>query len=138
STGEKIGTLYSAGGFDLPDAELNDRGELYVCNSSFTGPGVAIFSAANDGLIAGPLDVGLPPQVVTFDEPSDQVTGVPLSTPALALSAPWPNPARQSVRFTLDLPHAGPVSAAIFDLTGRLRRRLAAGTRPAGRSELVW
>jgi hypothetical protein len=66
TTGAAIGTVHAPGGFSLPDCELNDRGELYVCDNRFTAPGLRVFRAGADTLIAGPLDTGLPPAQIAF------------------------------------------------------------------------
>lgn len=67
TTGAKLGTVYAPGGFSLPDCEVNDRGELYVCDNRFTSPGVRVFRASADTLLAGPLDTGLPPSQIAFE-----------------------------------------------------------------------
>ncbi len=137
--GTKIGTPYSVStGFSLPDCELNDRGELYLCDASFTAPGVLIFSTANDALIAGPLDTDLPPNQVTFDGESNLITGVPRSSSETLLSVPWPNPARDAARLALTLAQGAFVRVEILDLSGRRVRRLAEGQWPAGRTEMTW
>jgi DNA-binding beta-propeller fold protein YncE len=139
STGQKLATVYSPGGFSLADCELDDRGELYVCNSSFTGPGVFVFRTSDDALVAGPLDTGLPPYQVTFDAESDVATGVrPTATGEFELSPAWPNPARGTVRFELSLAHPAAVQVDAFDLAGRRVRTLAHGTWPAGAATLRW
>jgi hypothetical protein len=66
TTGAKLGTVYSPGGFSLPDCEINARGELYVCDNRLTSPGVFVYRAGADTLLAGPLDVGLPPSQIAF------------------------------------------------------------------------
>jgi hypothetical protein len=66
TTGAKLGTVYAPGGFSLPDCAVNDRGELYVCDNRFTAPGVRVFRAGADTLLAGPLDTGLPPSQIAF------------------------------------------------------------------------
>jgi hypothetical protein len=56
----------------------------------------------------------------------------------LALSAPAPNPLRGSCWMRLALPHAAPVSLAIFDQQGRHVRTLLAGALPAGEHPVAW
>ena len=68
-----LDTLYSPGGFDVPDCALNDRQELYVCDSRFASPGLHVFSTVSDLHVAGPLDSGLPPYQVIFDQAGDAV-----------------------------------------------------------------
>jgi hypothetical protein len=56
----------------------------------------------------------------------------------LAFSAPYPNPARESARFQLELPSAMPVRLEVFDIGGRLVRTLLDETRPAGSENLLF
>ena len=65
-TSAVLDTVYAPGGFSIPDCEVNDRGELYVCDNRFTAPGVRIFRTGADTLLAGPLDTGLPPSQIAF------------------------------------------------------------------------
>lgn len=66
TTGAAIDTVYAPGGFNLPDCEVNDLGELYVCDNRITSPGVRIYRTVADTLLAGPLGTGLPPYQVAF------------------------------------------------------------------------
>ena len=66
TTGLALGTVFAPGGFSLPDCEVNDRGELYVCDNLFTAPGVRVYRTGVDTLLAGPLDTGLPPNQIAF------------------------------------------------------------------------
>jgi len=138
TSGTKLATVFSPGDFSLPDCELDDRGELYVCDNKFTAPGLFAFSTPNDQVLAGPLDTGLAPVQVTFDRVSDQVTSVTPFEPEAAFSAAWPNPARAEARFGLSLARAGEVRIEAFDVSGRRVRTLARGERPAGSSEVAW
>ena len=146
STGLKTATLITVnGGFSLPDMEMNDRNELYVCKnpSPATGsdlPGLLVFSTTTDALLAGPLNTGLPPVAVTFDHATDTPLSVPgsLGSPTLALQGPWPNPARASARIALRLAFAGRVEVTVTDITGRTVRRLIDGPAAAGDREMVW
>jgi hypothetical protein len=139
-TGLKIATVYAPGGFSLSDCELNDRGELYVCNSDLLSPGVGlhVFRVPDDTHLAGPLDCGLPPYQVTFDAASEQVLAVEEGPVGAALSSPWPNPARGSLSVRLALPFAGAVEVEALDVTGRRVRTLAAGELPAGSTTCTW
>jgi hypothetical protein len=66
TTGALLGPVYAPGGFSLPDCEVNARGELYVCDNRFAAPGVRVFRAGADTLLAGPLNTGLPPSQIAF------------------------------------------------------------------------
>ena len=101
----------------------------------------ALWDAAGDRMI---VYGGLPANygaligdtwVLSFDPPA--------STPAaritrLELSAPRPNPARGAASFALRLPAASSVRVAVLDLSGRVVRVLADGSRPAGEQTLRW
>jgi hypothetical protein len=57
---------------------------------------------------------------------------------ALRLYAAAPNPFNPRTTIRFDLPGAGPVRLAIYDLAGRLVKVLVEGERPAGSYEAVW
>ena len=71
---------------------------------------------------------------------SDHVTGVGgTALPATEFSPPYPSPARERVNFAFTLPIAATASLAVFDVSGRLvRRLLPEGPAAAGRHVLVW
>jgi hypothetical protein len=58
--------------------------------------------------------------------------------PGLGFSAPRPNPARQSTRFELVLPEAMQVRLEVYDIGGRLVRRLLDEPRSAGAEDLLF
>src|SRR5262249_39888001 len=67
-TGAVTGTPFSTAGFNIADIEINDRGELWLCDRTPTNPGVRVFDATGGGqLTASPLSTGLPPQDLAFD-----------------------------------------------------------------------
>jgi hypothetical protein len=137
NSGTALGTLFSPGGFSLPDCEVNDRGELYVCDNDFFAPGLFVFSTATDQQVAGPLDTGLPPFQVIFDAPTADVTGVP-GSPANFWLALKPNPTRGPVRLALVLSRAAEPVIELFDPSGRRIREWRLGPRPAGPLEVRW
>jgi subtilisin-like proprotein convertase family protein len=61
--------------------------------------------------------------------------GPPLAT---RLVGNAPNPFNPQTVVSFDLQHDGPVRVDVFDVRGRLVRRLADGSRPAGRQTVVW
>lgn len=67
-----------------------------------------------------------------------QSTGVGDLALTLSFSSPWPNPARQTVRWAYALPQAARMQVDVFDLTGRHIHTVASGDREAGRGELSW
>jgi hypothetical protein len=137
-TGRRIATVFAPGGFSLNDCELNDRGELYVCDSDLLSPGLFVFRVPDDTMIRGPLDCGLPPYQVTFDATSEQVLAVEEERAGASLSNPWPNPARGELRVRLSLSRAGAVEVEALDLAGRRVRGIASGELPAGSTTCVW
>ena len=55
-----------------------------------------------------------------------------------AIGAPYPNPAWDHVSLRLELPRTAPVDLSVYDLAGRLVRKLDAGSMAAGRHVLTW
>ncbi len=84
--------------------------------------------AFTHGRSAWSLDLsGLPPASVP-----------PAAAPALALSAPWPNPARDAVRMSLATSRDGTAEVVVYDIVGRRVSTLLEGAIGAGRHELQW
>jgi photosystem II stability/assembly factor-like uncharacterized protein len=149
---------------NLPDAPAND---LVVdpddTNTMYLATDVGVYATRNGGAGWYPLGAGMPIQTVadltlyssggvrrliaathgrsqwTLDL-TTLPTGVPPVGPvaSLELGAPTPNPSRGAVRLALDLPAAGAIEAAIYDLAGRRVASLAAGAFSAGRHDLRW
>lgn len=139
ATGLETGTVFAPPGFVLADAALNDRGELYVAMNDFLSPGLRIFDAGPDTLLAGPLSTGLPPFQICFDENTHVVASAPpVAAAGLALAAPWPNPARADVTFSVSLERAAPLALTIYDPAGRRVRALHAGDAVAGPRTWRW
>jgi len=139
ATGTALATLWNPGGYVLTDAELDDRGGLWVCEDSFTTPRVRVFATAT-GLPAGSDVVcALPPVSLAFDAPGDLVTAVPDATaPPLALAGAAPDPARRATAFAFTLPAGARVRLEVLDAAGRRIRTLADGAWPAGAWSLAW
>jgi hypothetical protein len=138
TTGAKLGTVRSPGGFSLPDCAIDDRGEIYVADNGFATAGLYIYRAGVDTLIAGPLATGLPPNQIAFDVARDDVAAVPMPDGDIAFAAPWPNPARDRVAFDLRLGAPARVQIEAFDLAGRRVATLADGQQAAGNARFVW
>jgi hypothetical protein len=136
--GTKLGTLYAPGGYCLADVALDDRRELYACNSSFEAPGLHVFAAGDDVRLAGPIGTGLPPVQIVFDQADGLAEAAEEAPCAVRLAPPSPNPARASVRFTVSLAVAGSARVEVFDPAGRRVRVLADGSHPAGTASLAW
>jgi hypothetical protein len=133
TTGAKLATVYSPGGFSLSDAALDDRGELWVCNSSFGAPGLYVFRAGADTLIAGPIATGLPPVQIVFCEVS-----IPAGSRGVSLGSPTPNPASTVTRLALTLPGPGAARVEVFDLGGRRVCSIADGQFSGTPTDVRW
>jgi DNA-binding beta-propeller fold protein YncE len=146
ASGQKLATVFAPGGFSLADMTASvARDELWVSDNDPYSPGLRVFRCSTEALIAGPLPTGLPPNQITFDR--DDVSFAPMLTdvapvtiPAsgLALSAPWPNPARDRVALNLTMAHPGPVVAEVLDPAGRRVATLVAGGPPSRETTLEW
>jgi flagellar hook capping protein FlgD len=120
-------TIYSTAGFFLADIEVNDRDELWVCDRTFSNPGVRVFDAVTGTQLAAmPLDVGLPPQDIAFDGTTPVTAVAPPSgdfgfVPAIASIAPNPFRSHTTVHFTLpDAALGENVVFTVVDLAGRV------------------
>ena len=131
-------TLFDPGEFSLSDIESDGAGELWLCDSRFVGGAVRRFSTATDLAVGAPIVCALPPQDLVFDLASGPVAGVPADPAHLALSTPWPQPARGPVRMAFALAEAGEARLEVFDALGRLVRVLAEGRHAAGAQECAW
>ena len=76
------------------------------------------------------------PDVSGVAEPGDP--GAADTPPVFRCGTPYPNPARGPVALDYTLPAPATVHVAVFDVTGRMVRLLAAGERPAGEARLAW
>ncbi len=71
------------------------------------------------------------------------LTAMPAGVPAaavtrLALSPAWPNPARGTVRMSIEIAQAASAEVAIYDVIGRRVSTLHEGALAAGRHDLAW
>jgi DNA-binding beta-propeller fold protein YncE len=138
-SGEREATLDAPGGFSLADAEVTPDGtEVWVCNASFESPGLRVFSTATGALIAGPLFCTLPPQGITFDTATGQVSAVAPRGAGLSFARPRPNPTRGPVRLAVAFDAAGDVRVEIADVSGRRIRGWQQSVAGAGALELEW
>jgi Tol biopolymer transport system component len=67
-------------------------------------------------------------------------TGVePEISAPVAFSSPWPSPSRGSVNFAFALANPGRAELTIYDVTGRVSRRLMRESEQgSGRHTLIW
>lgn len=75
--------------------------------------------------------------VIQLSQPVDAPVLADASTSSSALHF-FPNPARQATDVTLELPRGGDVRLEIFDVSGRLVRRLVDGEVPSGQRVTRW
>jgi len=116
-------------------------------NIHFNATGATLDQVYTATLTIASTDEPVPGATATADlvvslraKPLSGTTGVPgqdLPT-ALAFYPPRPNPLTHEAVFAYDLPHAAPVSLAIFDLSGRRIASLVSGTQEADRYQVRW
>jgi hypothetical protein len=137
--GDLINEVWRPGGFSVEDIEVHPgTGQLFLCDRTYTDPGVRVFSAA-DGtqLTTGPLDVGLPPFDLVIV--GDAVTGVGDTPSELGLTlqiASNPGGAETLIAFTLR--SGGFVRLDIYDISGRHVRELERGPLGEGEHVVSW
>jgi DNA-binding beta-propeller fold protein YncE len=138
ATGALLDTLFTTGGASLADLEVNDRGELWLCDRSLLAPGMRVFDTATDAPLAGPIDVGAPPFTVCFGDAADGGPGP--ASPGLALLGLGPNPAGGDfeVRFQVGDDARLPVRLRVFDARGAEVGRVEVGPLGAGDHSASW
>jgi len=140
-------TMITSNGFFLADIEINDRGELWVCDADFTHPGIRIFNAqSHSELTPSPISTGLPPFDIAFDVALSLVAVEGPDSPlpnALSTLRALPNPSRGAVRLHLalgatTLPNSGDISVEIVDVSGRVCWSKTLPLSQAGKYALTW
>jgi hypothetical protein len=111
--GDKVLGYTTTPGFDASGAGF---AYFHVTATDFAGNEGAAATVANASVVAAP----------------DQLPN------QFALRAIWPNPGRGLTNIAYELPQAGQVDAAVFDLMGRRVRVLGNSERSAGRNLLAW
>jgi hypothetical protein len=144
ATGGSVQTVHPAVGFSLADIEVDDREELYVCDRTFSAPGVRVFDGTTlVQLTTVPLATGLPPQDICFDaaEPVGVADRAPVpDAAALAFAGVAPNPSAGTVPVAMRLrvAGAGTVRVTIADVAGRAIRTLERAATGPGDVVIVW
>jgi hypothetical protein len=110
-------------------------------NSARGGTVFSILQIGSSVWASGNFDgaLNLPHSNIAAYSADGAVTGVePTVSPAASRVHASPNPFRteSTIRFALDA--AGPARVAIYDVAGRLVRRLHDGVLPAGERRMVW
>jgi len=110
----------------------DDAGGYYAVENIFDiGEPVAI-SLDDLRLVAGDKEVAFEDGPVLDSTAGD-------GTPTVAsLDGAYPNPFNPSLHLAYSVPSPGSVSLSIFDVSGRLVRRLVSGVQPAGRHTAFW
>ena len=97
--------------------------------------GMEVFLEIAD-LSAAPMGHVNVDEITEYYEIPVAVAGLPAAR--LALQQNVPNPFNPSTRITLELPAAGQVQLAVFDVRGRLVRALYQGSLPGGPHVVSW
>ena len=140
-TGAAGAAVHATAGFQLADAEVNDRGELWLADRTPSAPGIRVFDAATLLPLhgGGPVSTCLPPQDIAFD--GDAPVAAPAAGPAaarVAFAGAWPNPSRGTVALRVRLGVAGPVRVVVRDAAGRRVRGLALEAPGGGEATVAW
>jgi hypothetical protein len=139
TNGDLIGEVWRPGDFSVEDIEVHPGTEqLFLCDRTYTGPGVRVFSAIDGAqLTTSPLDVGLPPFDLVIV--GDAVTGVgdTPTEPGLTLHVAS-NPGGSETLVAFTLPSGGSVRLDIYDVSGRHVRELERGPLGAGEHVASW
>jgi DNA-binding beta-propeller fold protein YncE len=142
ATGALADTLLNPGGFSIGDVEVNDRGELWVCDRTFAAPGLRVFDTADDMADGGLIDVGLPPFDIVFDAVQVVATEPPAPDPGsgLRLVSRGANPSRTGLhlRFSVSADQPRTTRLRIFDVRGAEVARVDAGELGEGLHRLDW
>lgn len=140
-TGLATGTPFSTSGFNIADVEVNDRGELWLCDRTSTAPGLRVFDAATGAqLTTSVLGTSPPPSDIAFDALT--TTGVEPTArgAALRLDGVGPNPTSgpATLSFEIGAAATGPADLFCYDLSGRVVRHLSRTFAAPGRYEWTW
>jgi hypothetical protein len=128
---------FVATGAALHVVDIQDPTRPVVVGANYDGwggqsmalDGHVLLVGTSTGLVALPTQC-LPPDVIVNDAPRE--------TDGLQLSPARPNPTMSHATLEFTTPQAGDVSVAVFDVSGRLVRTLAAGWMAAGKYETTW
>ncbi len=92
----------------------------------------SVVEAAIDDLIA--YDAALP----LVGVPGEDIDGGPMRGATLRFARAWPNPARESMNLTVEIPKGGHLDLRVFDIAGREVRVLHRGRVAAGSRAVRW
>ena len=118
--GQEFGTITREQGLphaQIYDAEVRDLGDEYELWLACASRGLAVLT-------------------VPYSDPTGVTeAGAPLNFKILSGE---PNPFSENTTFHFSLTKSGPVNLEIFDIRGRLVRKLVNGSLPAGARQTVW
>ena len=136
ATGALTDTLYAPQSYTLSDIEVSGGRELFCCDRSATEPGIRIYNTyTNSEETSNPIDVGLPPFQITFSKPIQ----TDASTPSVAyLEQNFPNPFNPSTTIPFAISKGSHVTLGIYDVNGRLVKRIISASLPAGSYRASW
>lgn len=143
SSGSILDTLYTTDGY-VPDIEYDSgTSHLFVADRKITAPGVIVFDGASGArLTPAPLSTGLPPADLEIVRAIDAgVAGGAESEMMRAGRTAWaqPNPFQGETNLFFRAPAAGTAAGTVYDLRGRVIRRLASPERAGdGFAYLPW
>lgn len=141
-TGLATGTPFSTSGFLIADVEVNDRGELWLCDRTSAAPGLRVFDAATGSqLTPSALATTPPPQDIAFDALTTTGVEPPRGGAAgLELERVAPNPTHGPITLSFEIGSAatGPAHLFCYDVSGRLVRHLTRAFASPGRYEWTW
>jgi len=139
TNGDLIDEVWRPGDFSVEDIEVHPgTAQLFLCDRTYTGPGVRVFSAVDGAqLTTAPLDVGLPPFDLVIV--GDAVTGVgdAPAEPGSTLQV-VANTVGSGALIAFTLPSEGSVRLDIYDVSGRHVRELKRGFAGEGEHVISW
>ncbi|MDZ4805438.1 MAG: FlgD immunoglobulin-like domain containing protein [Candidatus Eisenbacteria bacterium] len=119
-----------------PDSLLLRRRSINLLNTYSTDDTILVrFRLYADGSVSGWGWIIDNLDIQSLAQAGVDVAAAPA---ALTLEPGVPNPFRDRTALAFSLPVAGPVTLNVFDLNGRLVRRLVDGVQPAGRQSVTW
>jgi len=154
------GTTWTSIASNLPDAPANDLvPDPSDAQTLYLATDVGVWVTRDRGARWYPLGNGLPVQAV-FDltlHPASRslvaathgrsqwrldLTPAPLAvaepSATMRLSAPAPNPSRETAHLSLELPRASSVDVSVYDASGRRVRNLIRDRLASGRHAIAW